>query len=148
MCNCQVSVRKKLRRSWIPSSNVPMILVLAVTAASIFCPLQAQQPLRVSSRQQIKALVVRIHPDGFDPPSATITDRKIMLIVENFDGLRSQDFSVQRVNSNSLSAGDLRREQINDNSKRWFTALDVTPGQYKLVENAGKKKREFVLTVK
>ena len=145
---CSLSIWPRLGTPWTRSSYARKTLLLAVTAASIFRPLQAQQPLRVSSRQQTKALVIRIHPDGFDPPAATITDQKIMLIVENFDGLRSQDYSLQRLDSTGQSLGDLRREQVKENSKRWFAALEVTPGQYKLVENGGKKKREFVLTVK
>jgi hypothetical protein len=116
---------------------------IGLAAVLIGPSLYSQQMQTVKSREHVKVLVVRVYPEAFAPRSATISDRKIMLVVENGDALKGHEFSFRRL---AGGQGELRRQQTAARSRRWLTVLDLTPGQY-VLEERGPGNRTFTLTV-
>ena len=102
----------------------------------------AQAPNNV---ERVRALIVTISPTGFDPPSAVVEDRKVMLIIRNSD-LDAHDLSIDRLGPNDIPSGQLKHEKSAKNAKRVVTMLELQPGKYRLTEIG--TERVFVLTVR
>lgn len=137
--------RKRISR---PKSTL-LLLTFVLSALFIFAVLADAQPPNSNARpksQPVKALVVAVYKDRIYPPTATISDRKIMLIVENRDGLRPQEFTFDRLGPNEQLIGQSKHDQAKANAKRWVTFLDLQPGRYRLTAG-GQITRTFVLTV-
>ena len=96
--------------------------------------------------ERVKAVVVTILSDRFDPPSAIVSDRKIMLVVYNGDALEAHEFSFDRLGPSDAFAGQLRREQIPQFATKSVNVFDLQPGRYRLTEI--RSGRTFHLTVR
>jgi hypothetical protein len=96
--------------------------------------------------ERVKAFVVTIVNDRFDPPAAIVTDRKFMLVIYNDDGLQAHEFSFDRLGPSGAPVTQLRREQTPQFSKRSVHVLDLQPGRYRLTEI--RSGRTFDLTVR
>jgi hypothetical protein len=96
--------------------------------------------------ERVKAVVVTILSDRFDPPAAIISDRKFMLVIYNDDGLQAHEFSVDRLGTSGAPAAQLWREQTPQFSKRSVHVFDLQPGRYRLT--AVGSGRTFDLTIR
>ena len=96
--------------------------------------------------ERVKAFVVTIVSDRFDPPAAVISDRKFMLVIYNDDGLQAHEFSFDRLGPSGAPTAQLWRQQTPQFSKRSVRVLDLQPGRYRLTEI--RSGRTFDLTVR
>ena len=96
--------------------------------------------------ERVKALVVTIFNDRFDPATAITSDRKFMLVVYNDDGLQAHELSFDRLGPSGAPLAQLWREQTPQYSKRSVHVFDLQPGRYRLMEI--RSGRTFNLTVR
>jgi hypothetical protein len=96
--------------------------------------------------ERVKAFVVTIFNDRFEPATAIISDRKFMLVIYNDDGLQAHEFSFDRLAASGAPVAQLWREQTPPYSKRSVHVFDLPPGRYRLMEL--RSGRAFDLTVR
>jgi hypothetical protein len=120
-------------------------LTALVLASGAALPLYSQSAPNVTSKEQIRALVITIHRKGFDPLAATVADRKLMLIVQDADGLKAHTYSFQTAGTGP--AVELLQSAVKVHSKDWATPVILSPEQYGLIER-GQGNRTFTLTAK
>jgi hypothetical protein len=96
--------------------------------------------------ERVKAFVVTIVNDRFEPTAAIISDRKFMLVIYSDDGMQAHEFSFDRLGPSGTPTAQLWREQTPQFSKRSVHVFDLQPGQYRLTEI--RSGRTFNLTVR
>ena len=122
-----------MKQHMLTTLIIALVLLLRATAV----------PQKV---ERVKAFVVTIVNDRFEPPAAVISDRKFMLVIYSDDGLQAHEFSFDRLGPSDTPTAQLWREQTPQFSKRSVHVFDLQPGQYRLTEI--RSGRTFNLTVR
>jgi hypothetical protein len=121
-----------------------MTLMIALMVLVALAP--AAESIAQARVERVKAFVVTILSDRFDPPEAVISDRKFMLVIYSDDGLQAHEYSFDRLGAAGAPVAQIRREQTPQFSKRSVHVFDLQPGQYRLTEI--RSGRTFNLTVR
>ena len=124
--------------------DVLMNLIIALTV--LVAAASAAESTVQARVERVKAFVVTILSDRFDPPAAVVSDRKFMLVIYNDDGLWAHEFSFDRLGAAGTPIAQIRREQTPQFLKRSVHVFDLQPGQYRLTEI--RSGRTFNLTVR
>lgn len=118
------------------------LLIWALAGASIllFAPRGQAQPNKV--RQRIPALIVTLHPSGFEPSVVAISERRFFLVVQNATGTSNLNLRLSR-----QLGPQLKDAAVRGADPQLREVLDLPPGTYELQE-LGNPKWKLTFTIK
>lgn len=112
-----------------PGSTLRVVLLAAAMAGLARDSAQAQIASVAAGTKVDRALTIQLTPDGFQPPSISMTEGTVALLLENRSGIHT--LSIQLIQDGQHAAS--LTSQHAPGAQDWWLWIAPKPGSYHLV---------------